>query len=131
MIHDANEFSLVRGQLLCQTNVHQHQSAALIAQTTDFNNFTSNIDRLVRARLLKRRNRANSIITHYMYEKRFHNMDGYFIRCGKIRSSIPLLKRETYCWQPKQFKSLKRTYLTESFYLKNEHNAEILDHPLT
>ena len=37
----------------------------------DYNNFPSNIDPLVKAKLLKRRERTNSIILHYTHEKRF------------------------------------------------------------
>ena len=71
MIHDENEFLLARRHLLDQASVQQHQRAARIAQTMDFNNFPSNIDPLIKQKLLKRRERMNSIILHYTHEKRF------------------------------------------------------------
>ena len=64
MIHDENEFQLARRRLLDQASVHEHQRAARIAQTMDFNNFLSNIDPLVKEKLLKRQEQANSIILH-------------------------------------------------------------------
>ncbi|CAF4375325.1 unnamed protein product [Rotaria sordida] len=37
----------------------------------DYNNIPSNIDPLIKAKLLKRRERGNSIIIHYTHERRF------------------------------------------------------------
>ena len=71
MMHDENEFLLLRRQLLDQASVHEHQRAARIAETMDYNNFPPNIDPLVKEKLFKRRDRANSIILHYTHEKRF------------------------------------------------------------
>ena len=71
MIHNENEFLLLRRQLLDQVTVNEHQRAARIAQMMDYNNFPSNIDPLVKEKLLKRREQANTILLHYTYEKRF------------------------------------------------------------
>ncbi|CAF3506423.1 unnamed protein product [Rotaria sp. Silwood2] len=71
MIHDENEFLFLRRQLLEQATVPEHRRAARIPKTMDYNNFHSSIDPLVKAKLLKRRERANSIILHHTHEKRF------------------------------------------------------------
>ncbi|KAF9758288.1 hypothetical protein NGRA_3160, partial [Nosema granulosis] len=47
------------------------RQAASIAKTFDFNHFPPDIDPLVKAKLLKRRERTNSIILHCTHEKRF------------------------------------------------------------
>ena len=74
MIHDENELFLIRRQLLDQASVgDEHRRAARIAQTFDYDNFPPNIDPLVKAKLLKRRERANSIFVHYTHEKRFQH----------------------------------------------------------
>jgi hypothetical protein len=71
MIHDENEYLILRRRLLDQATINQHRRAARIANTIDYNNIPSNIDPLIKAKLLKRRDRANSIIIHYTHEKRF------------------------------------------------------------
>ncbi|CAF1366004.1 unnamed protein product [Adineta ricciae] len=70
MIHDENEFLLLHHHLLNQTTLNQHRRANRIAQTMDYNNFPPDIDPLVKEKLLKRRDRANSIIIRYLHEKR-------------------------------------------------------------
>jgi hypothetical protein len=71
MIHDENEFLLLRRQLLNQNSMHEHRRAARIAQTMDYEAIPVNIDPLVKAKLLKRRDRAKSVILHYTHEQRF------------------------------------------------------------
>ena len=71
MIHDENEFLFLRRQLLDQPSIHEHKRASRIAQQFDYNASYSNLDPLVEAKLLKRRDRANSIFLRYTYEKRF------------------------------------------------------------
>ena len=74
MIHDENEFFLIRRQLLDQATVDdEHRRAARIPQTFDYDNLPANLDPLVKAKLLKRRERANSIFVHYTHEKRFQH----------------------------------------------------------
>ena len=67
MIHDAYDFLLVYGRLLGQASVHEYQRAVRMTHTMDCTNFSFAIDPLVEVKLLKRRERANSIIIHYMY----------------------------------------------------------------
>lgn len=74
MIHDENEFLLLRRQLLDQASVHEHRRATRLAQMFDYDNFPSNIDSLVKTKLLKRKERANSVILHYTYEKTFSTL---------------------------------------------------------
>jgi hypothetical protein len=71
MIHDENEFLLLRRQLMKQTTVHEHRRAARIARMMDYDDPPTNVHPLVKAKLLKRRERAQSIILHYTHEQRF------------------------------------------------------------
>ena len=71
MIHDENEFLLLRCQLIKQTTVHEHRRAARIARTLDYEAIPANIDPLVKAKLLKRQQRAKAMILHYTHEQRF------------------------------------------------------------
>jgi hypothetical protein len=71
MIHDENEFLLLRRQLMKQTTVHEHRRAARIARTMDYDDPPTNVHPLVKAKLLKRKERAKSIILHYTHEQRF------------------------------------------------------------
>ena len=71
MIHDENEFLLLRRQLLNQNSMHEHRRAARIARTMDYEAIPPNVDPLVKAKLLKRRERAKSVILHYTHEQRF------------------------------------------------------------
>ena len=71
MIHDGNEFLLLRHQLMKQTTAHEHRRAARIARTMDYDDPPSNVHPLVKAKLLKRKERAKSIIIHYTHEQRF------------------------------------------------------------
>ncbi|CAF1507917.1 unnamed protein product [Didymodactylos carnosus] len=71
MIHDENEFSIIRCRLLDATSVQEHQRAARLAEQFNFVDIPPNIDPLVKEKLLKRKERADSIIIHYTYEQRF------------------------------------------------------------
>jgi hypothetical protein len=71
MIHEENEFLILRHRLLHQATVDEHRRAARMAKTIDYNNIELNIDPLIKENLIKRRERANSIIIHYTHEKRF------------------------------------------------------------
>jgi hypothetical protein len=71
MIHDENEFLFLRRQLLDQPSINEHRRAARIAQQFDYEKTYPNLHPLVAAKLLKRRERANSIFLHYTHEKRF------------------------------------------------------------
>ncbi|CAF4159151.1 unnamed protein product, partial [Rotaria sordida] len=71
MIHGENKFLILRRQLLDKATFNEHRRVARIAKTMDYNNIPSNIDPLIKAKLLKRRERANSIIIHYTHERRF------------------------------------------------------------
>ena len=71
MIHDENEFLLLRRQLMKQTTVHEHRRAARIARTMDYDDPPTNVHPLVEEKLLKRKERAKSVILHYTHEQRF------------------------------------------------------------
>ncbi len=71
MIHDENEFLFLRRQLLDQPSTNEHRRAARIAQQFDYKKSYPNLHPLVEAKLLKRRERANSVFLHYTHEKRF------------------------------------------------------------
>ena len=71
MIHDENEFQFLRHQLMKQATMHEHIRAARIAKTMDYNDFPANVHSLVKEKLLKRRERAKSVILHYTHEQRF------------------------------------------------------------
>ncbi|CAF4187077.1 unnamed protein product, partial [Adineta steineri] len=71
MIHDENEFLLLRRQLLGEATVTQHRRATRLAKTIDYNNIPTDLDPLIKEKLIKRRDKVNSIIVHYKHEKRF------------------------------------------------------------
>lgn len=72
MIHDENEYSLLRQQLLHETTIDENKRAARIARQYDFNNFDAQaIDPLVKEKLLKRREKCHALFLHYTHEKRF------------------------------------------------------------
>ena len=60
MIHNENEFLILRRQLIDQATVHEHKRAARI-----------DIDSLVREKSVKRQQRAHSIIIYYIHENTF------------------------------------------------------------
>ncbi|CAF4356299.1 unnamed protein product, partial [Adineta steineri] len=70
-IHDENEFLLLRRQLLGEATVTQHRRATRLAKTIDYNNIPTDLDPLIKEKLIKRRDKVNSIIVHYKHEKRF------------------------------------------------------------
>ena len=55
MIHDQNEFLFIRRQLLDETSVGEHQRAACLAQKFNYDYIPTNIDPLVKEKLLKRK----------------------------------------------------------------------------
>ena len=71
MIHDENEFLLLRRHLIKQTTEHEHRRAARIARTMDYDAPPTNIHPLVKEKLFERKERARSIILHYTHEHRF------------------------------------------------------------
>jgi hypothetical protein len=64
MIHDENEYDLLRRQILAISTKSEHARANRIASQMD-------IDPLVKAKLLKRQQKEKSIIVHYTYERLF------------------------------------------------------------
>ena len=71
MIHDDNEFQFLCHQLMKQATIHEHRRAARIARTMHYEAIPPNTDPLVKAKLLKRQQRAKSVILHYTHEQRF------------------------------------------------------------
>jgi hypothetical protein len=71
MIHDENEFLLLRRQLTKKATEHEHRRAARIAKTMDYDDPPTNVHPLLKRKLLKRKVRAKSIILHYTHEQRF------------------------------------------------------------
>jgi hypothetical protein len=73
MIHDANEYALIRQRLLKQATIDEHKRAARMAKQYGFHGFDVNIDPLIKEKILKRRDKEKSIFLHYTHEKRFFN----------------------------------------------------------
>ena len=71
MIHDENEYHLLRRQLLEQPTQSEHARAERIASQLDYNNINLSTDPLVQSKLLTRQRKSNSLIIHYTYENRF------------------------------------------------------------
>jgi hypothetical protein len=71
MIHDENEYHFLRRQILAISTKSEHARANRIASQMDYNQISSTIDPLVKAKLLKRQQTWKSIILHYTYERRF------------------------------------------------------------
>ena len=71
MIHDENEYLLLRRQILATSTTNEHARANRIASQMDYNNISPSVDPLVKAKLLKRQRKAKSLIMHYNYERRF------------------------------------------------------------
>ncbi|CAF3419943.1 unnamed protein product [Rotaria sp. Silwood2] len=73
MIHDKNEYLLLRHQLLALPTPSEHARASRIASQMDYNNPPSTSDPLVQSKLLKWQKESSSlkqIIIHYTYEQR-------------------------------------------------------------
>jgi hypothetical protein len=71
MIHDENEYALLRRQILLISTTSEHARASRIASQMDYNHISSTIDPLVKAKLLKRKRKTKSLIVHYTYERCF------------------------------------------------------------
>jgi hypothetical protein len=71
MIHDENEYHYLRRQILAISTKSEHARANRIASQMDYNQIPSTIDPLVKAKLLKRKQKEKSNIIHYTYERRF------------------------------------------------------------
>jgi hypothetical protein len=71
MIHDKNEYHLLRRRILEQPTQSEHARAERIATQLDYNNINVITDPLVISKLLKRQPKSNSLIIHYTYEQRF------------------------------------------------------------
>jgi len=71
MIHDENDYHFLRLQILALSTKSEHARANRIASQMDYNQIPSNIDPLVKTKLLKRQQKEKSIIVHYTYERRF------------------------------------------------------------
>jgi hypothetical protein len=71
MVPDENEYMFLKRQLLDQPTINQHRRAKRTATTMNYDNFDPNIDPLVKAHLLRRKQRANSTILHLKYAQRF------------------------------------------------------------
>ena len=71
MIHDENEFQFLRHQLMKQATMHEYRRAARTAKTMNYDDFPANVHPLVKAKLVKRRERAKSVILHRTHEQRF------------------------------------------------------------
>jgi hypothetical protein len=72
MIHDQNEYHYLRRQILALSTKSKHARANRIASQMDYNQIPSTIDPLVKAKLLKRKEKKEkSIIVHYTFERRF------------------------------------------------------------
>ncbi|CAF1194177.1 unnamed protein product [Adineta ricciae] len=80
MIHDENEFLLLRQQLLDETTVTQDRRAAHVTKNIDYNNIPTSTDPSIREKLLKRKERNNSILLHHAHEKRFSHYKQAFNR---------------------------------------------------
>ena len=70
MIHDENELFFIHCHLLDAISVLEHQRATRLAQMFNYDKIPSNIDLLVKEKLLKRKERGNAVILHHTYEQR-------------------------------------------------------------
>ena len=64
MIPDEGGFQFLRYQLTKHAPMHEHRRVARITKTIDYDDFLTNIDPLGKAKLLKQRERAQSVILH-------------------------------------------------------------------
>ena len=74
MVHDENQYLLMRQQLLAQPTTSEHARASRIANQMDYNNPISITDPLIQAKIVKAqqtKKSSTSIIIHYTYEQRF------------------------------------------------------------
>ena len=71
MIHDANEYVLLRQRLLNQPSIDENKRAAHLAKQYNLQEFEFGIDPLIKQQILKRREKEKSIFMHYTHEKRF------------------------------------------------------------
>lgn len=71
MIHDENEFQLLRHQLLSETTVDEHIQASRLARSIDFNHIPTELDPLIKSKVLQRQDKAKRIFLHHNYEKQY------------------------------------------------------------
>lgn len=74
MIHDENEYTQLRRQLLLEPTVPEHARASRIAKQTDYKTLNSTTESLVKTKLIQRQQRDSSIypnIIHYTHQKQF------------------------------------------------------------
>ncbi len=62
---------VLRRHTLAISTRSEHARATRIASQMNYNQITSSVDPLVKAKLLKRQQKNKSIIIHYTYERRF------------------------------------------------------------
>ena len=92
MIHDENDFLLVRAQLLNQASIHEHQRAVRIAETMDYNNLPSRYRSISQSKTIET-TRANEFDYHSLrVREAFFSMAGQFIRYGTTHFKIRLPK---------------------------------------
>jgi hypothetical protein len=70
-VRDENQYYTLRRKILAILTKSEHARAARIASQMDYNQISSTIDPLVKAKLLERTQKRNSIIIHCTYEKRY------------------------------------------------------------
>ncbi|CAF3397469.1 unnamed protein product [Rotaria sp. Silwood2] len=74
MIHDENEYTLLRRQQLALPTASEQSRASRIASQMDCNNPNATTDPLIQSKLKKRQktlNQLHPMIIHYTHEKRF------------------------------------------------------------
>ena len=70
-ISDENVYLSSRRQVLAISTASEHARANRIASQMDYNEVKTTTDPLVKAKLLRRRQKERSIILHYTHERRF------------------------------------------------------------
>jgi hypothetical protein len=67
MIHDENEYRFLRLQILALSTKSEHARANRISSQMDYNRIPSTIDPLVKAKLLKRKEKKREINYRSLY----------------------------------------------------------------
>ncbi|CAF1361411.1 unnamed protein product [Didymodactylos carnosus] len=105
MIHDENQYLLVRQHLLAQPTTSEHARASRIASQMDRNNRTSTTDPLIQPKLLKAQQKKNLsalILIHYTHEQRFAYYKSNTSNMGQYIPTYISVGQSIDSWNSKQ-----------------------------
>jgi hypothetical protein len=109
-------------KLLDQPTIREHRRAPCIAKNMDYNNFDPNIQTLIKLMLLKRQQRANSIILHYTHEQHFsHHKQTIHHKWNDTFDNTPL-RESRFIVGTRNNPNISKELIHKSPYIKKPNN---------